>query len=683
MVATPYSTRLALVQHHSVNGGPVDFLECKYLVPNDDVRHALVDDVNAVLSYRTISGPITDDKIARLFPPNRSSYDDELFNTMREILDEERDFIYTKHGLNVLINRYLFTNEPIQLGIARIAKNMTVERPWDFGITYHALSCGFVHVSSIIAAADHVDSDAINPGEACRLMVAKDNYDHQLISQIEKISELISLGVGVGYGVSNLPMKGKTERGKIRSGFMSLIDRLNACNKVFLHERKPKIALYLHVHNDTVNQALTIKMPNRVNKINNVFIGLMIPNHFMECVREDKQWYLFPGDLTLDGKNLADLTGDIYVRHFERCVSLGLYTRSCRARDLMYDIIQSLVESGSPYIIWSDHLNEYNNHKNYGTIKTLNLCAEITNYADSENDSSCTLLSCNMAMWMDFPDVFYMLQRSVVSVEYHDLNPGLQFEYPKQALYAYVIGYIGTKMLNGMIGTSRSRREIGLSPLGVYDMALMSNAEPDKICAAVSEAMYLGAVTASCREFEEYGTKCAFFDKSAFARGKPQFALRGIEPQADWTHVRERMRSGMANSMLTAQAPTATTSLLTGVTESVMIPISHYVSRESENGRNDVITYGLMHRLINTPNDDIPLNNNINAQLDMYKESLPYVDHSQSVMLSLDTNTNDIYRAIVATYRARMKTGVYYLVFKQSNPTINCGRMNGCDSCTL
>lgn len=660
----------------------MDFRESAKSIRDDSVRSMLVEDVNAVIRYRQTANPITESELDRLGPVHDRDGEPLSTSELLSLIDPDRDFIFTKHGINLLINRYLFDKEPIQLGLMRIAKQLAKGRTALFKLFYHMLSCGFVHVSSIIAAADHVQCSSIYSGEACRLMVAKDGYDHKLISQIEKISEIISLGVGVGLGVSNLPMSGKRERGRIRSGFASLIERLNASNFVFLHERKPKIALYLHVHNDTISHALDLKSPNRIRKINNVFIGLMIPNYFMECVNANAPWHLFPGDLTLDGVNLADLWGDDYVKHYKRCVELGLYTRSINACELMYDILQSLVESGSPYIIWSDNLNEYNNHKAHGTIKTLNLCAEITNYSDSEHDSSCTLLSCNMAMYKDFPSV-QAIMRETLYEEFGVTRVHDSFDMPELAEYAFVVGYLGTLMLNSMMGDSRERREIGLNPLGVYDMALIANESPSQVCATISEALYRGAVTASCDEFARYKTKCAFFDRSEFSRGSPQFVLRGVEPQSDWGELRERMKRGMSNSMLTSQAPTASTSLLTGVTESVIIPISHFLAHESENGRNEQISYGLMYRLLSQPGIAVPLDNGVESQIAMYEASLPYVDHSQSVMLSLDLNTNAIYRALVLTYKAKMKTGLYYAVFRQANQTITSGRMNECVNCTL
>lgn len=641
------------------------------------VTKFLMEDVNAVIEYRRSSDPMTLATLHKRFPD-----DDPV--ALKRLLNEDRDFIYTKAGVRILVNRYLFAGEPIQCAMYRIARNMAKHRPYHTKLFYDLLSCGFIHVSSIVAASDHVDAPAIRPGEACRLMVAKDGYDHNLISQIEHINGLISLGVGVGFGVSNLPMVGKTERGKIRTSFMSIIERLNACNFVSLHERKPKVAIYLHVHNDTVDQALNIKMPSRVQKINNVFVGLMIPNYFMECVKYDRDWYLFPGDLKLNGVNLADLYGDAYVKHYKLCVDKELYTSVRKAKSLMYDILSSLEESGSPYIIWSDHLNEFNNQKAYGTLKTLNLCSEITNYSDSENDSSCTLLSCNMGMFADFPHVQRDL-KNYLTREFDVYYDCAEFDYPELAKYAYMLGYFGTLMLNTFMGPDRERREIGLNPLGVYDMALMCDLNPARVCATISEALYRGAVTASCDEYEESQIMCKMYPESLFSHGITQFLLRGVTPQSDWTFLLERMKHGMANGMLTSQAPTATTSLLTGMTESVIIPISHVVSKESENGRNDSIFYGVIYRTMDdrATIGSLPLNNSVDDQLEMYKVSLPYIDHSQSVMLSIDMDSEKIFQALVKTYKAGFKTGVYYLVFKQINSTINVIRDTGCDQCTL
>lgn len=112
------------------------------------------------------------------------------------------------------------------------------------------------------------------------------------------------------------------------------------------------------------------------------------------------------------------------------------------------------------------------------------------------------------------------------------------------------------------------------------------------------------------------------------------------------------------------------------------------VSKESENGRDKCIIYGIMYRSLQ--NDRLfPIeNNSVDAQLAMYTESVPYVDHSQSTMFTLDLDTQAIFDLLVKTYRAKLKTAIYYVLFKQRHPTLNSVRSSdtcdsGCDACQL
>ena len=721
------------------------------LVPNDEIRKLLINDTLAVLAYRRRSGgSITIETVRKWFPKfdtatttttktttrkrvrsqeeeddddmeknTNNVYDDDdgrspTIESLFAMIDQNRDFIYTAAGVKLLENRYMFIDEPIQLCMIRLALILTEHCPTLLKSAYDMISCGMIQVSSAVAATEHFlkennnnsATSAVYPGEACRLMVAKDGYSYELVRQIEKVCTLISMGVGVGYGVSNLPLYGKKDRGFVRSGFNSLIKRLNACNFVTLHERKPKVALYLHVHNDTLFEALNVKVPSKI-PVDNVFIGLMIPDYFMECVKKDEAWYLFSGDIEVDGARLSDYYGNEYRVEYEKWVRKKLYTQRYNAREIMDRILESLIQSGSPYIIWLDALNEYNNQKAFGTLKTLNLCAEITNYTDSELDSSCTLLSCNMAMYKDFPrvlhDLYFTLCRDM-GVDYRCEDFG---EYADVARYAYMLGYLGTRFLNSLLGKERKRREIGLNPLGVYDMALMTmnddHLSPQKICAIVCESLYKGAIQSSCDLYQKIGIKCVMYDMSKFASGVPQWMLRGVQPVSDWSSLLPRMTQGMSNSMLTAQAPTATTSMLVGVTESVSLPISAFVAKESDNGRDKFITYGLMYRCA-YKKTLLPVKNDIDSQLAMYKDSLPYVDHSQSAMFTISLDEQQIFDLIVKTYKARMKTGIYYLLFKQEHPTLDgikeddrttapptikdannntYNNRNSCDSCSL
>lgn len=689
---TPY--RLRLIAHRA--GGELDDKKtrdlCRKYCRNEEVLSTLIEDVRAVRRYReahTQDGDrIRIEHLRRSLPKARD------LNDKLGWLDDDRDFIYTKYGLHVLQNRYLRPNEPIQVCLLRIAhllcRNhhscLTTESLEALcRIVYDMLSCGMIHVSSILAAADQA-TEPILPGEACRLLVAKNTYDHRLVKQLEQISLMISMGVGVGYGASRLPKFGSTEPGKIRSGFRAVARKLNACNFVTLYERKPKIAMYVHVHCDTIYEIMELKIPAKA-PLENVFFGLMIPDYFMECVRSDQPWYLFSGNTRLDGHSLDDFYGEDYEREYKRWVERNLYTAKTTAKTVMRDILQSIVVSGSPYIVWMDNVNRYNNQRHLGVVKTLNLCAEITNYSDEDNSSSCMLMSCNMGMYRDFPgvvDAMYRYMRDTMHVPYDCSD----FPEVDLARYAHALGYLGTLIMNKFMGPNRRRREIALTPLGVYDMALISELEPNYVSGIVAEALYKGAILSSIDEYRYNGTVCQNFPGSAFSHGQPQWLLRGHLPRSDWTKLTGMMHHGMANSMLVAQAPTATTSLLTGVSESVIIPMNSLVSKESENGRDKCIIYGIMYRSLQ--NDRLfPIeNNSVDAQLAMYTESVPYVDHSQSTMFTLDLDTQAIFDLLVKTYRAKLKTAIYYVLFKQRHPTLNSVRSSdtcdsGCDACQL
>lgn len=674
----------------------------------EDILNILTDDIASVLKYREICDPIDASTFQTWFPSDEKSNqrlnaDDTILNW----LCTERDFIYTQHGIRILINRYLRTREPIQYCMLRIAKLFATDRD-EWKLFYDIFSCGFIHVSSILSNADRADSNII-PGEACRLLVATKSYDAEFVNQLENVSRLISLGVGVGIGVSTVPLTGYKEPGKIRSGFKNYALRMDSCNYVNLYERKPKIAMYVYVHNDTIYETFNLKHPAK-GALENVFFGLMIPKYFMECVRADKPWYFFPGHATLDGKHtLCDYTGDQYEEMYLKFVQAGLYTRKDTAKNVMFTIVKSICESGAPYIIWDDAVNKFSNHSHLGKIKTLNLCAEITNYSTSENSSSCTLLSVNMAMYKDFPDVQDKIEsiwHSRYNVPYHtdfmnnDACNKMQYEQSTMNRYSYFLGFMGTMALNNFMTlyAKQNRREIGINPFGMYDMSVIGGTDPIDTCAQASEAMYMGAIEASCLYSQKMNVVCENYPNSPFSHGKTQFHLRDIKPRFCWDRTVSMMQNGMANSMLTAQAPTATTSMLTGATESVMIPLNYMIAKESENGRNIFVSYGLLYDTLNigTFNDgNIP--NDIETQLNMYSASLPFIDHSQSTMFSLIATPQRVFDLIVATFKRNFKTGIYYIIRKQEHPTLptirqtTCPRQNAavtcyensCDGCTL
>lgn len=700
---TPYSVRLELSE---LTKDELIAITMKPTVMDDaDIYSVLAQDTLAVQNYRSASDPVTHKSF-------RDWFGDRIPTDIPfRWIDTRRDYIFTAAGVQVLATRYLLPREPIQYAMLRIAmlfvKQRVVEDMDELKVFYDMLSTGMLHVSSILADAENADATTIVPGEACRLMVCRPEYNAGLIRQLEHVCCTVNMGVGVGLGASTVPLHGRTEKGCIRSGFTSFVKRLDSCNLMTLHERKPKTAIYIHVHNDTVFEALEVKKPNSSQRCENIFIGLLVSDYFMHCVYKNLAWYLFPADLQVDGVSLHDLRPDEYEAVYKAWVDLNLYTVAIDARALMKRIVESLCTSGSPYIVWVDAVNRYNNQQHLGVIKTLNLCAEITNYADCENSSSCTLMSANVALYREHSAV----QESIR--EYMERRYGARLEDfccadedAKLARYSYTLGYMATVALNNLLG-DRGRREIGVNPLGVYDAAVLADAaeDPVRVCAIVSETLYKGAVQASCDYSRVHGIVCDNYAGSPFHFGVPQWKLRQLPDQqlrSDWTELMVQMRAGMANSMLTSQAPTATTSLFVGVTESVTIPMDLVVSRESENGRNKTVMYGLMCRKLRDDTYKLQLPTDIDTQVNMYAASAPFVDHSQSTMFAVNLSSQAVFDLIKRTHKSGLKTGIYYVLPKQLQPSLNIirardvpddkteytvaakpRRLDTCDSCAL
>lgn len=634
-------------------------------------RNSLLNDVQLVLSYRQQCDELSEESFNKWFAAEEAKNPQISFYNVFSHIDPNRDFIYNSHGLKLLINRYLLPNEPIQYGMLRIALMMSRgEKTWL--LMYTLLSCGYLMVSSIVAHA-HSAHRSILPGEACRLIVPPSQCRSEFVERMYDVCKTISLGVGVGLAASTIPKIGSKVSGVLHNGFSSVVKLANASNNISLYERKPKIAFYISMHNDTIFEAFELKHPAHVH-MENCFIGLMVSDHFMRCLRDDEIWYLFPSDATMYGKNLSDFYGDEYALRYQEFVSAKLYSKALPAKTLAEQLVTSICVSGSPYIVFEDTVNKYSNHKHLGKIKTLNLCAEIANYADEQLASSCTLITVNFAMFRDFPSQLDDIYREFEQLSTTTDTDYTGFDMPELSKYAFVMGFFGTMALNQFMGRERECRELGVSPCGVYDMASIAELDCVDVCAVISEAMYMGAAHGSHYSFMQKYRLCAKYISSPFSEGRPQWNLRNVTPRADWSSTIEKMREGMSNSMLTAQAPTATTSMLVGIAESVTIPMSIYFAKESENGRNGVMIYSIIYHLLNNPTEPIDIDCSLERQIEMYAVSAPFVDQSQSTMFSIELSKQNVFNLIIDTYKAKLKTGIYYILPKQQNRTLNVVR---------
>lgn len=699
--------------------------------------------------------------------------DQQNLCTIFNHVNSDYDFILPSYGISMMENRYLENREPLQYGFFRIAVYLskTLDELKHF---YMLFATGFLCVSSVISAlsikennnvpdkkfkfysyegneyeyykkkrkmfrsnrlkiSDRKDGsgndndsskipndDYINCGEACKLFVMPKEYDKSFLKQMNIISNIISSGVGVGLNASYVPLYGiensKENNNKftktcgITKGFDTFIEQLNCSNLLSIHERKPKIAVYIHLHCDTVLNALKIKDPLNDRK-ENVFIGILIPNLFIQFMtQKDKYWYFFdPQFKDEEGRTLNELTLFEYESLYKEWVNKKYYSKKILASELWNIIVNTVYTTGGPYIIWIDNVNKYNNQRSLGPIKTLNLCSEITNYASVDKPSSCTLISANIAFYDAFPGLNEQLYNFMLS-EYKEsfccntfddfsyiLN-GIALKELKLVKFCYMLGFLGSMILNNLLG-SKTCREIAINTMGVYDTILLIQKEndyysveqtkKDDLVQLIAEYIYLGAIVGSCKFSKENKIVCEYYEKSSFKSGIPQWLLckdRNLSlTYKYWSNVCKMMKNGMANSMLTAHAPTSTVSLLVGVNESVTTPMHDIFIRESGNGRITFVPYGILYKSLK---NDFVLNvddfHDIESQVKMYALSRYFIDGGQSVIFNIKKNKETINKLLNLTFRYKMKNGLYYVNFykdQHSIPVIRC--TESCDSCTM
>lgn len=614
------------------------------------------------------------------------------------ILKRVNDYTFTGVAIQILQSRYLNEGEDIQEGFARIASYFcdTSNVPlWRY--IYENLSSTNILVSSVIARSEDAATatDTTTKGKACLLAVMPKTYNENALMLIWKLCHYLAKGTGVGLCVDNVPKYGSNNYNNIKGGIQDFLNLLSHVNGVRITKRECNFAVYVSIYRDTLYDILNIKHRNK-NKLLNIFPAVKLLNIFMEKVKEDKCWYLFD----IQESQVLDETKsqEEFQKMYDFFVEKQQYTFKYKARDIFNDIVKNILMTGSPYIIFIDHVNNFNNIKHLGKIKTLNLCSEVTNYCNEKLISTCLLLSINVA---NFKYSFCSLSElqdfltKEFDVNFHDdFKVSLDVTSKHCWLYCKVMGFLSTICLNYFLGSSE-RREIGISPLGVYDAIILSKTDrPLFLCKLILEGIYKGCVLGSMAWCKKTGIRCKNFENSNFSRGQFQFDLRNLSHEniSDWSSLKQDVIFyGMANSLLTCQAPTATTSLLADVTPSVTEPQEcDFICRE-HSLRSLSLSY-VMKKLFLTNNvQAITLSKKlIGLQLGkkMYKVCLPYIDQSQSVILNGNFSFKDLIDYLIWAYNNKFKTAIYYINLKSTGTSMSYDNTTKkqkdiCEPCSL
>merc|ERR1712125_281730 len=404
----------------------------------------------------------------------------------------------------------------------------------------------------------------------------------------------------------------------------------------------------------------------------------------------NRDWTLFCPNETIDmetGKGFMDLWGDDFEALYTRMEAAGKGKKTVKAQQLWFRVLESQMETGTPYMLYKDHANRKSNQQNLGTIHSSNLCTEILEYTSSDEVAVCNLASIALPAFVN--------------------GESESKSYDFQQLYE--VTKVATKNLNKVIDrnyypveearrSNMKHRPIGLGVQGLADAFLMLRLPFESESAKtlnedIFETIYFAACEASCELAEQEGAYETYSGSPA-SKGQLQFDLWGSTPKSgrwDWAALKEKIsRHGLRNSLLVAPMPTASTAQILGNNESFepytqnlyvrrvlsgeFVSVNRHLLRDlierdlwTDELRNMLIAHNGSVQNLNLPREIKELYKTVweikqRIVLDMAAARGAYIDQSQSLNIHMtDATTGKLSSMHFHGWSIGLKTGMYYL----------------------
>jgi len=630
---------------------------------------------------------------------------EEVFQIVQknsELLDStiiyDRDFRYDFFGFKTLERSYLLklngkiTERPQQM-LMRVAVGIHKDDMDAVIETYNYMSEGwFTHATPTL-----FNSGTPKPQmSSCFLLTTKeDSIDgiYDTLTQCAKISQ--SAG-GIGLSIHDVRATGSYIKGTngTSNGIVPMLRVFNDTARYVDQgggKRKGSFAIYIEPWHADVFDFLDLKKNHgkEEQRARDLFYALWIPDLFMQRVEENGDWTLM---CPKECPGLADTHGKKFEKLYKKYESEGKGRKTIKAQELWFKILESQIETGTPYMLYKDAANAKSNQKNLGTIKSSNLCTEIMEYTAPDEVAVCNLASIALPKFVidgkfDFDKLFKVAYRVT-----KNLDKVIDANY-----------YPVPEAKN----SNMRHRPIGIGVQGLADafILLRHSFESDEarhLNKEIFETIYYAALTASKDLAIENGPYESW-KGSPISEGILQFDMWKVKPtdRWEWDLLKEEVKKhGVRNSLLLAPMPTASTAQILGNNECFEPYTSNVYTRRVLSGEFIIVNKHLLRDLVklgiwndrlknklmasngSVQNiDEIP--ENIKALyktaweisqkvlLDMAADRGAYIDQSQSLNIFME-NANFAKLTSMHFYgwKAGLKTGMYYLRTKSATDAI-------------
>ena len=511
-------------------------------------------------------------------------------------INHERDYVFDYFGFKTLEKSYLLRDTSMKV----------VERPqhmWmrvALGIWGSNLDMAFKTYDLLSTKRmTHATPTLFNAGtpraqlSSCYLLAMADDSIAGIYKTLGDCAAISKYAGGIGLHLHDIRARGSLIRGTNGTS-NGLVPMLRVFNNTARYvdqgggKRNGSFAMYLEPWHADVEDFLRLKLNSGAEeeRARDLFYALWIPDLFMQRVEADASWSLFCPD---EAPGLSDVHSEAFVALYERYEAEGRARTTISARKLWFQILETQMETGTPYLLYKDAANSKSNQKNLGTIKSSNLCTEIIEYSSPTETAVCNLASIALPSFISYGAFDFTALMSTVRLIVRNLNRIIDINfYPTPE----------TKLSN------MRHRPIGIGVQGLadlfaeLDMAWESD-EAQALHKRIFEHIYYAAVHESAVLATQVGPYETFAG-SPMSEGILQPDMWGVKPTTDldWAGLRETVKLGVRNSLLIAPMPTASTSQILGFNECFEPFTTNIYTRRTLAGEFIVVNKHLVKELI-------------------------------------------------------------------------------------
>jgi ribonucleoside-diphosphate reductase alpha chain len=638
--------------------------------------------------------PLLSDEVYKIITDNAEKLDSTIIYS--------RDFNYDFFGFKTLERSYLLKLNGIiverpQHMLMRVSIGIQLNDIDEAIATYELMSKKFF---------THATPTLFNAGtpkpqmSSCFLLQMQDDSIEGIYDTLKQTAKISQSAGGIGLSIHNVRATGSYIRGTngTSNGIVPMLKVFNDTARYVDQgggKRKGSFAMYIEPWHADIFDFLDLKKNHGKEEMRarDLFYAMWMPDLFMKRVQEDGQWTLMcPNECP----HLFDTYGEEFEKLYEGYEKVGKGRKTIKARELWEKILESQIETGTPYMLYKDAVNRKTNHKNLGTIRSSNLCTEIMEYTANDEVAVCNLASIALPMF---------ISENESGEKY--FNHKKLYDVTKK-----VIKNLDTVIDRNYYPVQEAEnsnfrhRPVGLGVQGLADAFIMlrlpfTSDTAKKLNKDIFETLYFASVQSSmeiAKAKEPYST----FKGSPMSEGEFQYNMWGINDEDlsgnwDWKKLRKNViKHGVRNSLLVAPMPTASTSQILGNNEAFEPYTSNIYTRRVLSGEFIVVNKHLLEDLVemelwdNNMKEEIMRANGSIQHIDKIPQDIKdlyktvwemsmkdiidmarhrgyFIDQSQSLNLFMqDADYAKLTSMHFYGWKSGLKTGMYYLRTKSA-----------------